>query len=474
LDEAGFRPEPLAELLGTSTMFASDARRKPAAVLRRAEWPLSAFVELLLAGRRVELASLRRVLSAEAIEGLAECGVLTVEGGDVSASVAIEPLDEDVLLVGDVPPLGDPGLEYAAPASPSSLRLARLTVRREVDRTLDLGTGAGFQAVLAAAHSRHVLGVDVSRRALGLAALALQLNGRTNVELREGSWFEPVEPDARFELVVSNPPFLAAPDVTWRYAHSEQPYELSRRLVQAAAERLTDGGLAHVMCAWGLRTGDEWLTTPQGWVEGLGCDALVFSFETWSAVGYATSEHRQLLGGDRDEFDRRVDGMLEYLDRIGSDDVVYGLVVLRRRTGRNWVRGVPSSGPSGASGQQVERMLAGGDVLEARPDDDALLDTVYRPAPGLRFIQRWALDPKTPGERVEAYADAGVAVHVDPPVAHALSASDGSLTLGELIQFVAADSSYDPGLLRASAASSARELVAMGLVEPVNPAWGGS
>jgi methylase of polypeptide subunit release factors len=453
-------------------MFAYEARRKPAAAFRHAEWPLSAFVELLLAGRRVELASLRRVLSAEALTGLVECGVLSLDDDEVSASVAIEPLDGDVLLVADVPPLGEPELEYAAPASPSSLQLARLTVRRDVDRTLDLGTGAGYQAVLAAAHSRHVLGVDLNRRALGHAALALQLNGRTNVELREGSWFEPVEQEARFDLVVSNPPFLAAPAVTWRYAHSEQPYELSQQLVRAAAERLSEGGLAHVMCAWGLRTGDEWLTTPSGWVVGLGCDALVFCFETSSAVGYATGEHRHLLGHDRDEFDRRVDGLLEYLDRIGSDDIAFGLVVLRRRTGANWVRGVPSSGPSGAAGPQVERMLAGGDLLEARPDDDALLGTAYRPVPGLRFTQSWSLDPKAPGERVEVHADAGVSVHVDPPVAHALSASDGGLTLGELIQFVAADSSHSPGVLRASAARSARELVAMGLLEPVGPAWG--
>ena len=428
-------------------------------------------VELLLAGRPVELPSLRRVLSEEALAGLAECGVLTVDGDEVSARVAIEPLD-DVLLVGDVPPLGEPDLDYAAPASPSSFQLARLTVRRDVERTLDLGTGAGFQAVLAAAHSRHVLGIDLNRRALGHAALALELNGRTNVELREGSWFEPVEEDARFDLVVSNPPFLAAPDVTWRYAHSEQPYELSRRLIRAAAERLNEGGLGHVMCAWGLRSGDEWLATPRGWVEGLGCDALVFWFETSSAVDYATGEHRQLLGRDRDEFDRRVDGLLEYLDRIGSDDIAFGLVVLRRRTGENWVRGVPSAGPSGASGPQVERMLAGGDLLEAKPNDDEVLETAYRPAPGLRFTQSWALDPNVPGERVEAHADAGVSVHVDPPVAHAVSASDGGLTLGELIEFVAADSSHDPAVLRASAARSARELVATGLLEPVRPAWG--
>jgi hypothetical protein len=64
-------------------------------------------------------------------------------------------------------------------------------------------------------------------------------------------------------------------------------------------------------------------------------------------------------------------------------------------------------------------------------------------------------------------------VHVDPPVAHVVTACDGTLTLGELIEFVGADVTHDPAALRASAARSARELVEMGMLEPVSPAWGG-
>jgi hypothetical protein len=63
---------------------------------------------------------------------------------------------------------------------------------------------------------------------------------------------------------------------------------------------------------------------------------------------------------------------------------------------------------------------------------------------------------------------------VDPPVAHVVTACDGTLTLGELIEFVGADATHDPAALRASAARSARELVEMGLLEPVRPAWRGA
>ncbi|MFL5819696.1 MAG: HemK2/MTQ2 family protein methyltransferase [Solirubrobacteraceae bacterium] len=74
-------------------------------------------------------------------------------------------------------------------------------------RVLDVCTGSGALAVAAAlAGAGEVTAVDVSRRAL----LATRINARRNgVALRtlRGDLFEPVG-DRRFDLVVSNPPYL--------------------------------------------------------------------------------------------------------------------------------------------------------------------------------------------------------------------------------------------------------------------------
>jgi release factor glutamine methyltransferase len=76
---------------------------------------------------------------------------------------------------------------------------------------LDLCTGSGLLAVLAARErASEVVAVDLSRRAV----LTTQLNARLNgVALRviRGDLFAPLEA-RRFDLIVSNPPYLPAPN----------------------------------------------------------------------------------------------------------------------------------------------------------------------------------------------------------------------------------------------------------------------
>lgn len=75
---------------------------------------------------------------------------------------------------------------------------------------LDVGTGSGAVAVAAARLGARVTAVDVSLRALGTAWANAALRGR-RIGVRFGSLLEPVR-GRRFDLVVSNPPYVPSPD----------------------------------------------------------------------------------------------------------------------------------------------------------------------------------------------------------------------------------------------------------------------
>jgi release factor glutamine methyltransferase len=76
-------------------------------------------------------------------------------------------------------------------------------------RVLDLCTGSGVLAVQAALLGADVTAVDVMRRALITAQLNARLNG-VRIRTRRGSLFTGLQGE-RFDLVVSNPPYVPKP-----------------------------------------------------------------------------------------------------------------------------------------------------------------------------------------------------------------------------------------------------------------------
>ncbi|MHC9542223.1 MAG: methyltransferase [Vulcanimicrobiota bacterium] len=94
--------------------------------------------------------------------------------------------------------------------SNDSFTLARGTIRTPVRRTLDLCTGSGVQAILAARHSEEVIGVDINPRAINFSEFNRIFNEVVNVRFLRGDLFAPVEGE-HFDLIVANPPFVPRP-----------------------------------------------------------------------------------------------------------------------------------------------------------------------------------------------------------------------------------------------------------------------
>lgn len=123
---------------------------------------------------------------------------------------------------------------------------------------LDVGTGSGAigLSLLAEGPFARVLGVDISEGALNVAqANAIEVGLADRLELRIGSFYQPLVPGERFDVIVSNPPYVAEaeetalPQEVRAYEPPEALFagptgmEAIERIVEGASEWLRPGGL---------------------------------------------------------------------------------------------------------------------------------------------------------------------------------------------------------------------------------------
>lgn len=73
---------------------------------------------------------------------------------------------------------------------------------------LDLGTGSGILAVLAAQKASRVVAVDLNPYAVGCAKANAKLNGARGVDFFQGDLFTALRDGVRFDLVLFNAPYL--------------------------------------------------------------------------------------------------------------------------------------------------------------------------------------------------------------------------------------------------------------------------
>ena len=146
----------------------------------------------------------------------------------------------------------------------------------QASRVLDLGTGSGAIA-LAIAQQRpraSVLAVDASTDALAVADANARRLGLA-VELRHGDWFAPVAGE-RFDVVVSNPPYIAEADPHLAALRHEPRQALAsgadglrdiRRIITSAPAHLVPGGWLLLEHGWDQATTVHGLLTVAGFTQ---------------------------------------------------------------------------------------------------------------------------------------------------------------------------------------------------------------
>lgn len=470
---ADFTYDRVAEAIGEDAHRAL-GRNETRPALRRTTSgsPLDTLVRLFLLQTPVSRDSADAALPG-LVDRLCNVGLLEQSVSEVAARTDCRPYaadDRDLWVVSDLTPGldGAPvavGPDHVLGISSASTSLAQLTMREPVGSALDLGTGCGVQALHLAGHAERVVATDVNARALWMTRLNAALN-EVEVDVRDGSFFEPVAGE-RFDLIATNPPFVISPATGERlvYRDSGLPGDsVVEHIVRTGPDHLTDGGWLQVLANWAIVDGTPWDERISSWLRP-DCDALVVQRETLDPASYVElwlkdSGHH----GGRD-YAERYDTWLSWLEQTGIEGVGFGWINVRlggsgRHDLQEWPYDVEQPiAPAIHDWGTATRDLAGlgdDDLLgrHLRAREDVQQETVGRPG---------AEDPEAIVLRQQrGFRRARTADTVE---AAFVGASDGDLSVGQILGALGALLERDEDDLRATYLPVVRDLLAEGFLE---------
>ena len=244
---------------------------------------------------------------------------------------------------------------------------------------------------------------------------------------------------------------------------------VSRDVVRALPEHLEEGAFGSVLISWVVPSDGDWSAPLRWWVSGRGCDAWFLHYGTSDPLTHAANWLRHDLGGDPEAFAAALDRWLVYFDRLGIEGIATGAVVLRRRTGVNWMRAdrIPADRLRPA-GEQIQRIFAAGDVLSAMRDERQLLAERVALAPRALLEQRAVLlDGEWDGAGAILRLEEGLGFEasLDGATAGLLASLDGRRTVADVAADLARLDGTSREVVEQAALPIVAELLASGFLE---------
>jgi len=433
LRAVGYTTEAIEELLGEDGPSA-DLAESVVLERRLPRSAIAATIRLLLLQRPVDATDAAAALGPNGVEALLTLGLVTADGERLVPRARLVPA-EGLYLAFDGFSRGEddpPG--WVSSFTPTAYWLASLTPRRQVERALDIGTGNGAHALLAAAHADHVIATDVNSRALAFTEISAALNGIDNVETRLGSLFDPVAGEV-FDLITCNAPYVISPERRWQYRDGGLPGDqLSERVVREAARHLAEGGHASVLVSWLAESEDEPDERIHEWLAGNGCDAWVLGLSGADPLDHAAgwNEH---FAGDPDTMAAALDEWAEYFAALEAGWITEGAVLMRSRAGdHHVVRADPvDEDELEFASDQIERVFAAL-TLVAEEGAAAILEARLSLAEEVRFDQE--LDRRGEVREIRIALDEGTCpeLELELETAELLTTLDGERTLDQAIE----------------------------------------
>ncbi|CAG7844417.1 Release factor glutamine methyltransferase [Pseudoclavibacter triregionum] len=477
---------------------------------------LGALIELLLLGVPVEPARVPALPLLERLRLAEQTELPTGEGERWAVALAdLRPYEADGATWWIASDLGGAQLgeraarglgreaslrrDHVVGIGPATTMLAQLTPREPVARAFDLGVGMGVQTMHLLSHAEHVTATDISARALAFARFNLLLNApalgldperlEDRVALRLGSMLEPVAGE-RFDLVVSNPPFVITPrraseTAAARFTYRDGGAEGDRivhDLVTGLPGILEPGGRACMLGNWEIHEGDEtWHDRLGSWLAD-DLDARVVLREEATPVEYADMWLRD--AAENAELDSWREAFAAYLRDFaarGVRGVGMGLLCLRRIDG-----GLDAVNPDGSEGapaplrrfeslpHQLGQPL--GPVVAVSwdridwlrsLDDEALFDETFVVAGDVTEERHSRPGDEHPSAILLRQGGGFRRTYpLSTELAGFVGVCDGELAGSQIAPALAAILDVEETAIRAALAPAIRELVELGFLEP--------
>ncbi len=206
---------------------------------------LDVLVSLFARAEAIDVAVAATLLGKQSVAALVALGLAKESQGNLQATCLLYPF-EDLWIASDFP--GGSREDFVFPAlSPQSDQFHSILPDTPCDALLDIGTGAGAAALVAAKdYAETVCAGDISQRCVLFAEFNRRLNDVTNTEVQSSDVYAAFE-GKTFDRIIAHPPYIPTLGKGESYRHGGPHGEdVLRRILAGLPQHLRPGGRAYL------------------------------------------------------------------------------------------------------------------------------------------------------------------------------------------------------------------------------------
>jgi methylase of polypeptide subunit release factors len=469
-------PEICARLgIGTIHEFRSIAEGRP--LVPELDDAQSLLLRLFLDAMGVEWSEVRSLLTPQDLAILEALELLhTPDHGRCCGTVLLYPT-ESLFIVSDRnqdpdacavrPP---PDVVYPA-ITRNTQRFLSLLPRTPCDSFLDLCSGTGIAALVAARGAREAWAVDITERATRFARFNALLNQIGNVTVTQGDLYDAVA-GRTFDRIVAHPPYMPALRQEYAYRDGgEDGEQVTRRIIAGLPEHLRPGGRFYCNCLATDRVGAPIEARLR---DMLGPAAGEFDVVVAQLQGFEPTGYYARLAAERNGRFAEVGEWHRQFKQLQVEELVFCSLVLQRRNGPRPVFTTRRQMGEETAAAEFEWLLGWETALAEDPESPPdLIDArpVANPRAELRLVHRIEA-----GEWVTAKCwiatDLPFALEASCPVwmAAFLARCDGTRTVREHLRHLKDLGVVPEGAAEEEFVGMVRKFVGGGLLDVGGPA----